>query len=160
MCVQSIKVPMRKKSGNFSYASRILLIIWQSHSVHIYQSKFWKLHSTKQLLYDHLPPIPQPIQVRPTKYVGYSSRGKNEFISDVFLSTPTPKRARVVRSANTCIHQLLTNTGYREEDLPEAMDDRDGWRGRERHNQRKRKSVSFMLSTWLNDNDDDIHSAR
>ena len=44
----------------------------------------------------------------------------------------THGRASVGRPAITNLHQLCVDTGCSLEDLPAAMDDRDGWRERER----------------------------
>ena len=39
-------------------------------------------------------------------------------------------RAKAGRLARTYIQQLCADTGYNLEDIPGAMDDRDGWRKR------------------------------
>ena len=59
-------------------------------------------------------------------------KNKEELISDILLLTPT----------HGCTY---ANTGCRQENLPGAIEDRDGWRERE--------SWKFMLLTPL-DNDD------
>ena len=51
--------------------------------LHTVLNKSTKLHTTKQQLYGHLPPISQTIQVRQTRHTGHCWRGKNELISDV-----------------------------------------------------------------------------
>ena len=39
---------------------------------------------------------------------------------------PSQGQAKAGRPARTYIQQVCANTGYNPEDLPEAMDDRDG----------------------------------
>ena len=60
-------------------------------------------------------------------------RSRDELISDVLLWTPSRKRAKAGRPARTYIQQLCTDTGCKPEDLPEAMDDREGSRERVRN---------------------------
>ncbi len=50
-----------------------------------------------------------------------------ELISDVLLSTPSYGRAKAERPARTYIQQLCEDTGCSPEDLPEAMNDREGY---------------------------------
>ena len=94
--------------------------------------KSWRQHLTKQQLYGHPPPIMKTIQVRWTRHAGHYWRSGDELISDVLLWTPSHRRAKVGRSARTYIQQLCANTECRLEDLPGAMDNRDGWRERVR----------------------------
>ena len=51
---------------------------------------------------------------------------------DVFLWTTTHERAGVRRPARTCLQHLYKDTGCCLEDLMNAMDDREKWRGRVR----------------------------
>ena len=60
---------------------------------------------------------------------GHCWRSKGELISYIRSWTPLHGRAKVGRPARTYIQQLSADTEYSLEDLPEAMDDRDGWRG-------------------------------
>ena len=55
-----------------------------------------------------------------------------ELISDVLLWTPIYGRAKAGRPARTYIQQLCEYTGCSQEDLPEAMNDREKWRERVR----------------------------
>ena len=91
-------------------------------------NKSWRQHPTKNQLYDHLPPIMKTIQVRRTRYAGYCWRSKNYLI---LLWTPS-HRAKAGQPARTYLQQFCAKTGYSLEDLPGAMDDRDGWRERVR----------------------------
>ena len=84
-------------------------------------------HSTKQQLYGHQQPILKTIKIRRTRRAGYCWRRKDELISDILLWTPSHGRAKAGRPARTCIQQLFVDTGYNLEELPGAMDDRDGW---------------------------------
>ena len=47
------------------------------------------LEAIKPLLYDHISPISQTIQVRRAKQVGHSWSGKDELVSDILQWTPT-----------------------------------------------------------------------
>ena len=81
---------------------------------------------TKQQLYGHLPPITKTIKIRRTRHAGYCWRSRDEPISDVLLWTPSHGRVKAGRPARTYIEQLCADTGCSPEDLPEAMDDREG----------------------------------
>ena len=48
------------------------------------------------------------------------------------IYTPSHERGKEGRPARTYMQQLCTDTRYRLEDLPGAMDNRDGWRGKVR----------------------------
>ena len=53
-------------------------------------------------------------------------------LSDILLWTLSHGRAKVRRPARPYAQQLCANTGCSLEDLPGAMDDREGWRERVR----------------------------
>ena len=91
-------------------------------------NKSWRQHPTKQQLYGHLPLITKTIKVRWTRHAGHYGRSRDELISYVLLWTPSRERAKAGRPARTYIQQLCTDTVCSPEDLPEAMDDREGWR--------------------------------
>ena len=78
--------------------------------------------------YGHLQPITKTIQVRWTRHAGHCWRSKDERISDILLWTPSHGQAKAGQPARTYIQQLCADTGCSPEDLPEAMDDREGWR--------------------------------
>ena len=90
-------------------------------------NKSWKQHPTKQHLYGHLPPIMKNIQVRWTRHVEHCWRSRDELISYVFLWTPSHGWAKVGWPTRTYIQQLCADTGCSLENLPEAMNDREGW---------------------------------
>ena len=46
---------------------------------------------------------------------------------DILMWTPSHGLAKAGQAARTYIQQLFANTGYILEDLPGAIDDRDGW---------------------------------
>ena len=94
----------KKLDGNYTRMMRAIL------------NKSWRQHPTKQQLYGHLPPITKTIQVRRTRHAGHCWR------SDIPLGTPAGWLAW------TYIQQLCEDTGYRPEDLPEVMNDREEWR--------------------------------
>ena len=95
-------------------------------------NKSWKQHPMKQHLYGHLPPISKILQIRRTRHVGYCCRSKDVLISDVLLSTPSHGRSSVGQLTRAYLQQFCTDTGCCLEDLPDAMDDRDEWRGSEK----------------------------
>ena len=95
-------------------------------------NKSWKQHPTKQQLYDHLPPITKTIQAGRTRHAGHSWRRRDELIRDVLLWTPSHGWAKAGLPVWTYIQQLCEDTGCRPVDLPEAMNDRVGWRERVR----------------------------
>ena len=95
-------------------------------------NKSWRQHPTKKQLYSHLPLITKTIQVRRTRHAGHCWRRRDEQISDVLLWTHSHGQEKAWRPARTYIQQLSADTGCSPEDLPEAMDDREGWRERVR----------------------------
>ena len=72
------------------------------------------------------------IQVRQTRHAGHCWRSRDKLISDVLLWTPSHGRAKAGWPAQTYIQQLSEDTGCSPGDLPEAMNDREGWRERVR----------------------------
>ena len=96
-------------------------------------NKSWWQHPAKQQLYGHLPPITKTIKIRRTRHAGHCWRSRDELVSDVLLWTPSQGRAKAGHPVQTYIQQLCADTGYRPEDLPKAMDDREGWRERVRN---------------------------
>ena len=91
-------------------------------------NKSWRQHPAKQQLYGHQPPIMKTIQVRRTRHARHCWRSKDKLISDALRWTPSHGRAKVGRPVRTYIQQLCADTGCSMEDLPGAMDDRDGTR--------------------------------
>ena len=72
------------------------------------------------------------IKVRQTRHAGRCWRSKDELINDLLLWTPSHGREKAERPARTYIQHLCADTEYSQEYLPGAMDDRDGWRERDR----------------------------
>ena len=62
--------------------------------------------------------------------MGHCWRSKDELISDIRRGTTWNRRPNVGRPATSYIKELCVDTGCSLEDLPEAMNDRDGWRER------------------------------
>ena len=98
----------------------------------VFNTIWRRQHLTKQQRYGHLPPITNTIQVRRTRHAGNCWKSRDELISDILLWTPSRGRAKVGRPARTYIQQLCADTKCSLEDLPVAMDDREGWRERVR----------------------------
>ena len=103
----------KKLVGNYTRILRAIL------------NKSWRQHPTRHQLYGYLPPITKTIQVRRARHAGHCWRSRDEFISDVFLRTPTFGQAKAGRPARTYIQQLCEDTGGGPEDLAEAMNDRE-----------------------------------
>ena len=110
----------KKLDGNYTRILRAIL------------NNSWRQHPTKQQLYGHLPPITKTIQVKRTRHARHCWRSKDELISDILLWTPSHGRAKAGQPARTNKQQLCVDGGCSLEDLPEAMDDREGWRERVR----------------------------
>ena len=92
----------------------------------------WRQRPTKQQLYGHLLPITKTIKIRRTRHAGHCWRSWDELISDVLQWVPSHGRAKAGQPARTYIQQLCADTGCSAENLPEAMDNREGWRERVR----------------------------
>ena len=88
-------------------------------------NKSWRQHLTKQQLYGSQPPITKTIKIRRTIHC---SKSKDELISDVLQRIPSQGHAKAGWPARTYIQQLCSDRGCSPEDLPEAMDDWEGWR--------------------------------
>ena len=110
----------KKLDGNYTRMLRAIL------------NRSWRQHSTKQQLYNHLPPVTNTIQIRRTRHAGHYRRSRDELISDVLLWTLSLGQAKARRLARTYIQHLYSDTGCSPEDLPESMDDREGRRERVR----------------------------
>ena len=108
----------KKLDGNYTRMLRAIL------------NESWKQYLTKQQLYGHLPSITKTIKVRRTRHVAHCWRSKGVLISDVLLWTPSHGRTKAGRPVRTYMQQLCADKGCSLEGLPEAMDDREGWRER------------------------------
>ena len=110
----------KRLDGNYSRILRAIL------------NKSWRQHPTRHQLYGRLPPITKTIQVRRTRHAGHGWRSRDEHISVVLRWTPTYARAKAGRPARIYIQQLCEDTGCSPEQLPEAVKDREKWRGMDR----------------------------
>ena len=104
-------------------------------------NKSWQQHPTRHQVYGHLPPIRKTIQVRRTRHAGHCWRSRDEHISVVLRWTPTYGRAKAGRPARIYIQQLCEDTGCSPEQLPEAVKDREKWRGMDR-------DIQASNTTW------------
>ena len=93
-------------------------------------NRTWRQHPTKQQLYNHLPPITKTNKIRQTRHVGHCWRSRDKLVSDVHLWTPLHGSAKAGRQARTYIQLFCADMGCSPEDLPEAVDDREGWQER------------------------------
>ena len=119
----------KKLDGNYTRMLRAIL------------NKSWRQHPTKQQLYSHLPSVMKTIKVRRTRHMGHCWRSRDELISDVLFWTPSQGQAKAGRPAWTYIQQLCDDNGCSPEDLPGAIDDKEGWRVRGRN-------IHADSSTW------------
>ena len=120
-CIDALHGRIEKKlDGNYTKMLRAKL------------NKSLRQHPTKQQLYGHLPPITKTIKLRRTRHAGHCWRSKDALIRDVLLWTSSYWQAKAGRPVGTYIQQLCADTGCSPEDMPEAMDDREGWRERVR----------------------------
>ena len=110
----------KKLDGNYTRMLRAIL------------NKSWRQHPTKQQLYGYLPPITKTIKMRQTRHAGHCWRSRDELISDVLQWIPSHGCAKAGWPAQTYIQQLRADTGCNPENLPEAIDNREGWRERVR----------------------------
>ena len=102
----------------------------------------WQQHLIKHLLYSHLTPISQTIQLRWTRHTGHCWRSKNKFISDILLWTPPQGCTNVCQPAKIYISCVWTQYVVYRTCPVWPMDGTDGLR----------ESGSSMLSMH---NDDD-----
>ena len=75
----------------------------------------------------------------------YEWRSKDELICDLLQLTSTRGHVSFYRPARTYLHRICSDTGSSLEDLPGAMDDRNGGG--------KRESGKSMLSAKPDDDD-------
>ena len=110
----------KRLDGNYTRMLRAIL------------NKLWILHPTKYQMYGHLPLITKTIKIRRTRHAGHCWRSMDELIRDVLSWTPSHGPAKAGRPARTYIPQLCPDTRCSSEDLPEVMDDKEGWQVRVR----------------------------
>ena len=125
----------KKLDGNYTRMQRAIL------------NKTWRQHTTKHLLYCHLPSVSKTILVRRTRRAEHCWRTRDELISDVLQWPPSHGVAKAGLPARTYIQQLCEDTRCNQEDLPEAMNNREGWRER----------VSDIMLMIRQDDDDGIN---
>ena len=115
-------------------------------------NKSWKQHPSKQQLYGYLPPISKTIKIRRTRHTGHCWRSKDGLISDIQLWTSSHGRARTGWPGRTYLQPLCSDTRCSLEDMPEAMDDTDRWRLRERE-----RELGKSVLAARHDDDDGIY---
>ena len=121
----------KKLDSNYTRMLRVVL------------NKCWRQQPTKQQLCGLLPIITKTIKVRRTRHAGHCWRSKDELVSEILQWTPLDGRP-----AKAYLQQLCIDTGYSLEDLPGAMDDRDGG---------ERGSGSFVLAVQ---HEDDVYGKK
>ena len=96
--------------------------------LHAILNKYWRQHPKKQQLYGHLLPITKTIKIRRIRHGGHCWRSRDKLICDVFLWTSSYGRAKAGRSTRTYIQQLCADKRCSTKELPEKIDDTEGWR--------------------------------
>ena len=119
----------KKLDGNYTRMLQALL------------NKPRKQRPTKQQQYGHLPLITKTIKVRQTRCTGHCWRSRDELISDVLQWTTSHGWAKAGWPARPYIRQLCANIICSPKDLPNAKEDREGWRERVRN-------IHADSSTW------------
>ena len=76
--------------------------------------------------------ISKTIKIGRTRHTWHCLRSKGKLITNVLPWTPSHRWVGVGRLARTSFQQCCTDTECRLEDMPNAMDDTDEWRGRVR----------------------------
>ena len=146
----SIKVPIRKKSGNLSNDPRISKIyIYLSYLILSYI--FILLVQWEKTVNIYIRPLSS--QIRWIRHAGYCRGSMDKVISDFLLWNPTQRHTSVRWSAKTYIHQLKEDNGCSLVDLPKAIGDRYRWCvcvcvwERERERERERW-ICDISTTW------------
>ena len=93
-------------------------------------NKSWRDHPTNKELYGNTPKISSTIRQQRMRFAGHCWRSKEELIAAVLLWNPKHGKRSEGRPRKTYIDQLLDDTGCRLEELPNAMEDRVGWKKR------------------------------
>ena len=119
----------KKLDGN--YTRMLPAILNKSWGQHPTEHQLYD-HPKKQQLYGYLPPITKTIQVRRTRHEGHCWSSRDGLISDILLWTLSHDRTKEGRPTWTYIQQLCDDTGWSPGDLPEAMNNSEGWRERVR----------------------------
>ena len=74
--------------------------------------------------------VMETIRKQCMRFAGHCWRADNELASTVLLWQPQHCQRSRGRPAKTYIDQLVEDTEYTLDELPNAMNDRDGWRKR------------------------------
>ena len=89
----------------------------------------WKTHPTINRLDGKPPRISSIIRERRTRFAGHCFRRKEELVSDALLWDPKHGTSKVGRPVKTHPKLLTEHTGVQFADLPNAMENRELWRG-------------------------------
>ena len=103
-------------------------------------NKSWKEHLTKEELYKRIPMVTETIRKQRTSFAGHCRRADNELAITVLLWQPQQGQRSRGRPAKTYVDQLVEDTECTLEEIPNAMNDRDGWI--------KRVNECRASSTW------------
>lgn len=94
----------------------------------VVKSITWQQRITNDALYGGLPRITTTIKEKRLRFSGHCWRSKNEIVHDLILWELKHGTRRSGRPPLTFTDQLENDTGISREQLPPAMEDRDGWR--------------------------------
>ena len=87
-----------------------------------------EITSNNRAIVQKNPNGPETIRKQRMRFAGHCWRADNELASTVLLWQPQHGQRSRGRPANTYIDQLVEDTEYTLDELPNAMNDRDGWR--------------------------------
>ena len=88
----------------------------------------WQQHLTNDILYGRIPRLTTTIAKKRIQFSGHCWRSKEEVAHKLILWRPRHGERSVGKPTRTFIDQLVDDTGVPEEDLQQAMGDRDVWR--------------------------------
>ena len=91
-------------------------------------NRSWKDHPINEELHGHIPLISKSLQQQRMRLAGHCWRSKEELAGDVLIWKPTQRHQPRGRPKKTKIDQLMDDTGCRLEELPIAMEDKEGWK--------------------------------
>ena len=90
------------------------------------QNISWKSHPTKAYIYNTLPPVSSLVQTRRVRFAGHCCRADQEVISDLLLWKPNSQNKRGRKLTYPDV--ISRDVGLKQEDLKNAMMDREVWR--------------------------------
>ena len=88
----------------------------------------WREKIKNKVLYKDIPPIAETIRQRRLRFAGHCWRKKDEVVHKLLLWNPNHGNRGRGRPRKSYTKQLAEDTGLDLQQLPAAMDDKEGWR--------------------------------